>query len=320
MESLCGCNARIYDDSNKERSKVVDVANLFQETDESLNFCTLVYTVTMLRRLVREKKVDQNADAIMKLPLSMKEADDLVLAERHHLTLSKHAENKRIFTNIVKTLNDRRCYSRDDTSPRKLPRSPKSAVEQIVDAPPSFITAFGGETVNNSLVYGISVSHERRVVTLCFRGAETDIDWAPLNTKVYMEEISNPMKKHPSQTSTVKIHNQLYEFLMSPSLRDANNTSWTDISEYQEILEEQVIPTLMEYRGYKVLSMRLYVGDAMIEDVSFTFLSFFLQALCNGPQLGRCSSNLVCLPGCCGTRLINPKTSDMYKLWFFVCW
>ena len=285
MEILCGACPRIFDDSTKGRSKVVDVASLFQEIDESLDLCTLVYTLTMLRRLVRERKVDENADAIMKLPLSMKVANDLVLAERHHLTLSKHAENKRIFTNIVKTLNDRRCYSRDENSPRKSPRSPKTATEQIAHTPPPFITAFGGETANNALVYGISVSHVRRVITLCFRGAETDIDWASLNTKVYMKEISNPMKKHPSQAPTVKIHNQMHEFLMTPSLRDANNTSWTDITQYQEILEEQVIPTLMEYRGYKVRSIGLYVGDAILQDLSITitFLSSFLSALCNGP-------------------------------------
>jgi hypothetical protein len=252
METLCGLILETNSDDSSEESSSDVHASLFQEIDEALDMCTIVYTLTMLRRLVRKGKVDHNADAIMKLPLSMQEADNLILAQRHHLTVSKHAENKRIFTNIVKTLNDRKYYNRKDKSIRKsTAKSPRSVAEGITDVSPCFIIAFGGETSSNALKYGISVNHERKVVTLCFRGAETDIDWASLNTEVYMKEFSNPMKRHPSQPQTVKIHNQLHELLVTPSLRDTN-TTWTTINEYQEILEEQVIPTLMEHRGYKL--------------------------------------------------------------------
>jgi hypothetical protein len=269
METLCGAFPEaMSDDSSEESSSDGDVS-LFQEMDEALDMCTLVYTLTMLRRLVREGKVDRDADAIMKLPLSIQEADSLVLTQRHHLTLSKHAENKRIFTNIVKTLNDRKYYSAKDKSTRKsAAKSPRSVADEIENVSSCFIIAFGGETSSNALKYAISVNHERRVVTLCFRGAETDIDWASLNTEVCMKEFPNPMKRHPSQSQTVKIHNQLHELLVAPSLRDTN-TTWTTISEYQEILEEHVIPILMEHRGYKLHVTGHSLGGALATVFAF---------------------------------------------------
>jgi hypothetical protein len=254
--------------------------SLFQEIDEAVNICTLTYTLTMLRRLFREGKIskDKARKEIMHLPLSLEQANELVLEEKHHLTLSKYSENKRVFTSIVRTLEDREYYlshaSRPSISPAASPKSLRSFSSPLsqrtgsissssnnrsFDRPPAtvrvssaFITAFGGETTHNGLVYSISANVEHKVVTLCFRGAETDVDWAPLNTDVYMKGIANPMKRRQSsQPTTVKIHNQLHELLIRPTLR-ASETDWETLSEYQYILEEELVPTLLEYPGYKV--------------------------------------------------------------------
>lgn len=265
MDGLCVATEppEIDDDSTTASSRSDPGPSLFQEIDEAMNLCTLSYTLTMLRRLVREGKVQQRQDDIMRLPLSLDEANELVLHERYHLTLSKYSENKRVFTNIVKTLADRQYYlSHGPLSPNlsaRLSRSISDTVRSMERRDPPktvhvsscFLTAFGGETTHNGLVYSMSVNIERKTVTLCFRGAETDVDWAPLNKKVFMKDIPNPMKRHSSQSETVKIHNQLHELLIEPTLR-SSGADWHTVSEYREILEEHVVPTLLEHPNYKV--------------------------------------------------------------------
>jgi len=278
MDTLCAASASLErDDSTAASSRSDSGPSLFQEIDEAMNMCVLTYTLTMLRRLVREGKIKRGQEAIMRLPVSLDEADELVLEQKHHLTLSKYSEDKRAFANIVKTLSDREYYrshsrpssplsplasprrSRSQSDGRSGSRSGSRPFGRLSDIRPpatvhvssSFITSFGKESTCNGLVYGISVDIDRRVVTLCFRGAETDVDWAPLNTDVYMMDMSNPMKRHASQPPTVKIHNQLHELLIRPTLR-ALDADWKTLSEYDEILEEFVIPTLIEHPGYKV--------------------------------------------------------------------
>lgn len=274
MDALCAAtNSSEHDDSITAASSTSDEpsASLFQEIDEAVNICTLTYTLTMLRRLVQEGKITDRTEEIMHLPMSLQEANELVLEQRHHLTLSKYSDNKRIFTNIVKTLSDRQYYQ--SHPPPCSPRSPLSPSRRMssrsdsrssssrsssLDRPPrtvhvssSFLTAFGGETSQTGLVFAIGVNIDRKIVTLCFRGAETDVDWAPLNTDVYMKEIVNPMKRHASQSSSVKIHNQLHDLLIRTNLK-ASDSDWDAISNYSEILEEYVIPALIENPGFKV--------------------------------------------------------------------
>lgn len=245
MDILCNNVSHTKTDSSDGESTVEVETSLFEELDEALNLCTLVYTMTAMRRQVRENKITQGTRSIMQLPISIKNANELVLAEKHHLTLSKYAENKRAMSSIVQTLSDRQQVKSSSRRSRSNPR-------RVSDGSNSFITTFGDESGHNSLVYAISVNHERKIVTLAFRGMETDVDWAPLNTKVFMKEMPNPMKLHSSQASTVRIHNKLHEMLIVPTYRDTNADTWTKISEYHDLLEEQVIPTLIENPGYKV--------------------------------------------------------------------
>lgn len=300
--------------------------SLFEEIDEAINMCTLTYTLTMLRRLVREDKIQHRKEDFMRLPISLDEADELVLEEKHHLTLSKYSENKRVFTSIVKTLSDRQFYnshshlrtSGSPISPRSslMSRSRSGSRSALEVRPPatihvssSFITAFGGERSHNGLVFGMSVNIEHKTVTLCFRGAETDVDWAPLNTDVYMKDIPNPMKRHGSQPPTVKIHNQLHELLIRPTLKSANE-DWDMLSEYQEILEEHVIPTLLENPGYKVsLWVRMFPCHF---NVALPTCSLPLLAPRNGAQFRRFISYPLFLSCCRRTGLDDPKAGDVY--------
>lgn len=275
MAAFCGNTSLEHDDSTASSSSEHG-PSLFHEIDEAINVCTLTYTLTMLRRLVREGKIQRRQEEILRLPLSLDEANELVLEEKHHLTLSKYSENKRVFTSIVKTLSDRQYVQMHPpaSSPRSPLASPHRSRSALSDSrsgsrssstrsrsqlrPPAtvhvsstFITAFGGEATWNGLIYSISVDIDRKVVTLCFRGAETDVDWAPLNTEVHMKDLANPMKRHAAQPEKVMVHNQLYDLLIRPTLR-ASATDWETLSEYQEILEEFVIPALLENPGYKV--------------------------------------------------------------------
>jgi hypothetical protein len=76
-------------------------------------------------------------------------------------------------------------------------------------------------------------------------------DWAT-NYEIYMKEFDNPVKEHASQESVVRAHNGFHDYMFEPNHQGVKGPNGEDLSQYQEILQEHLIPILKLNLGYKV--------------------------------------------------------------------
>ena len=77
------------------------------------------------------------------------------------------------------------------------------------------------------------------------------MDWAT-NYEIYMKEVENPLKKHADQPPTVRFHNGFYDYLFEPNSQGVKGPNGEDLSQYQEIFQEHLLPILKRNLGYKV--------------------------------------------------------------------
>jgi hypothetical protein len=78
-----------------------------------------------------------------------------------------------------------------------------------------------------------------------------------------MREMSNPVKAHHGQNPTIRLHNGFHDYLFEPSSRGAKGPDGEPLSEYQEILQEHVIPVLKDNPGYKLYVTGHSLGAAL---------------------------------------------------------
>ena len=149
---------------------------------------------------------------------------------------------------------------------------------------PETIVAFDDEYAPQELVYMIQVNHRRKRVTITFRGSVTETDWAT-NYEIYMKDFENPMKAHASQEETVRAHNGFHDYMFEPNQRGAKGPDGEDLSEYQEILLQHLIPILNLNSGYKV-SGKQYISPGSKSSGPFSlfithYVAHRILALCN---------------------------------------
>lgn len=218
--------------------------NLYEEVDEMMEQCILIWPMAELRQRYREHKVEDTSGSIMKLPLTSKEIaqvidDNVRLFAKFTAERSDRPRND-IIMEKLDTIHRRRQRQRDLNIAR-------SGVTRELN---NFtILHLDDRSDSEELVYWMALDHKRRRLTVTFRGAGTKMDWVTAS-EIYMKEVSNPMKSQ----QTLKIHNGFHEYMFSPSSRGAKGPNGEDLSEYEEILRQHVIPELKKYPGYKVRS------------------------------------------------------------------
>jgi hypothetical protein len=224
--------------------------DLFTEVDEMMETCVLIYPLAELRRMVREGELQDESGAIMKTPLTHTQILSIVESKKEELVKTKFGDE--FYLDVLKTVEERNMMA-----------SPKSEEEaQPVNVSPSTIVAFDDEFEQEELVYAIDVNRARKRVTVCFRGSVTKTDWAT-NFEIYMKDVPNPVKSHRLQKPTIKFHNGFYNYLFEPSSRGATGPKGEPLSEYQEILQEHVLPVLKDNPGYKLYVTGHSLGAAL---------------------------------------------------------
>lgn len=234
---------------------------LYQETDEMLQACILIYPMADLRRFVREGIIQD--ESILKLPLTAAQVIQAVETHKDAL-VDTNAFGKEFHVDILQAIQERQLYTVQE----------KGATPEIHDQTlqSSTLVAFDDEFEKEELVYAIAINPSRKRITVVFRGSVTKTDWAT-NVETYMKEVPNPMAFHPSQEPTVHVHNGFYDYMFSPTERGATGPDGEPLSEYQEILQHHVLPVIEEYPGYKLYITGHSLGGALATLFAFEVAS-----------------------------------------------
>ena len=258
--------------------------DLYTEIDEMMEASILIYPLSELRRKVRQGEIKDETGKITGTPLTHAQVMDLVEGNEEELKGTQFAKEfyvevlrtleERSMTRNTKAASDRRAdlaafkpfskafddredmqggtrsvegFEADGTASEAITATAKKNVHLT----PSIILAFDDQFENEELVYMIELNHARKRITVCFRGTVNKTDWAT-NIQTYMKEVPNPMKAHSTQEDTIRVHNGFHDYLFAPSSRGAKGPKGEDLSEYEEILQEHVLPVIKKYPGYKV--------------------------------------------------------------------
>jgi Lipase (class 3) len=264
-----------------------DWPDLYTECDEMVETCVLVYLLAELRGLVRRGEATNKTEQVMRMPLPARDLMKVIDSSRELLTTNYStcgelaAYSTRFSLELLRTTDERlmRIKKRKKKARKENARqSPDKAddsnypeedgTKPIIGA--TTFLSFDDDLKKEELDYAIGVNHDRRRITICFRGSVvSNVEWAT-DFDSSMREVKNPMKMHSSQQPTMKVHSKLHDLLYAESLRKVaesgvagsgggagmNNLTirqggeaWT---EFMDILQNKVRPATCTYPGYKV--------------------------------------------------------------------
>ena len=231
IDDVCGFNnKKAGDDVDKDRlgpfrSDQHEWPNLYTEIADTFQACILVYPLAELRGLVRADKVKD--PSVLQLPMTQAKA--LQLLEQHQQAILETEEEQEFYQQVFDTAKARNMA--EDTNVQ--------------------IVAVDDKFEQQELVYSVHVDETQKKITVCFRGSVTKTDWAT-NYEILMKDVTNPFKGRSEQEDTIRVHNGFYDYLLKPSSRGAKGPNGEELSEYQEILQEHVLPILKQYPEFKV--------------------------------------------------------------------
>jgi len=198
---------------------------------------------------------------------------DFVESNRDKLIKSKFADD--FYLNILATAEERNMIKetsltmiQDDEIVGPDGESPTASGNKKEFKRPGHmvstsIIAFDDQFDQEELVYSVQVNHNRKRIMVCFRGSMTKMDWAT-NFSIYMQEIPNPVEqKGRDGPDTVKIHNGFRDYLFEKSSRGAKGPHGEPLSEYEEIMQQHVLPVLRQYPKYKLYVTGHSLGAAL---------------------------------------------------------
>jgi len=211
--------------------------DLYSEVDEMLECCVLLHPLVELRRLARAGELPQ--EQVLRIPLTRTDVWEIVEEHKHKLVATSMS---------------------DEFSLRTLAAAKERAETHLS---PTTIVAIDDEFEKEELVYSVEVNERRKRVTVCFRGSVTKTDWAT-NYEAYFKEVPNPMHhRHASQEETVRVHHGFHDYLFEASSRGVTGPNGEVLSEYQEILQEHVLPVLHDNPGFKLFICGHSLGGAL---------------------------------------------------------
>lgn len=217
--------------------------NLFTELTDMWKINVLLYPLAEARRLAGEKVIQE--DRVFMTPLSYKQLVDIIEEHGEKISKTETKVSKNLYRDILEAAHEFRILG--PSRELSLSMEVVDLVEKADDA---------------NLVYMISVDHSAKRVTICFRGSIHSSDWAT-GYELYMKDAPNPIKKHSSQKSTIKIHHRFYKALFKPSMRESDVPEGEGWTQYREILQDHVQPILRKNPGYKLYVTGYSYGAAL---------------------------------------------------------
>ncbi len=223
-----------------------DWPSVFDEVDDMLGACCLIYALADLRQKVRQEEID--LPMLLNLPQTILEVCRLLQANQDHLEYSELGNSFRsVLLEVV----------------AKQQQNAAAVVAEGGKQPD--LVAFNDNNDQEEMVYAIHINPTVKRITICFRGSASTLDWT-MDREIFMKSVNNPVPESKLQAgSKLLIHNGFYNYLCAPlgqvrrrahKHQRGNRLNELDgadeLSQCQEILQRHIFPLLKEYPGYKV--------------------------------------------------------------------
>lgn len=237
-------------DYSKEQSMV-----LLEEVGLMLDNSVLVYSISHLRQLVRDGKLE-DPDNYLQTPIRL--SDGLNLVEKHSDAIRENLGQKGT-ENYWGTLVDIK-----ERAEERL-ESYGTTLEEL-DASGSMhgFIEIGDSNQEDELVYSILLDRFHKLVSVQFRGTTTTKDIA-VDLKMFQWKVAtNPLKDVIGQPNSMKIHQGFHDYLYNPNKHSASPCSKFDL------IREQVMGLLEEKPGYKLYATGHSLGGALASLFAFS--------------------------------------------------
>lgn len=236
-------------DYSKEQSMM-----LLEEVGIMLDNSVLVYSISHLRQLVRDGKLE-DPDNYLQTPIRL--SDGLNLVEKHRDAMKDNLGQKGTqhywdaLVKIKERVDERLEYY--GTTLEELDAS--GSMHGYVEI---------GDLNQDELVYSILLDRFHKLVSVQFRGTTTTKDMAVDLNMFQWKVATNPLKDVIGQPNSMKIHQGFYDYLYNPSKHAVNPCSKFDV------IREQVMALLEEKPGYKLYATGHSLGGALASLFAFS--------------------------------------------------
>lgn len=223
-----------------------DWPSVFDEVDDMLGACCLIYALADLRQKARQEELD--VPTLLDLPLTILEACRLLQNNQDHLEYSELGNS---FHSVLLEVLAK--------------QQQKAALAVTEGGKQQELFAFNDSNDQEEMVYAIHVNPTVKRITICFRGSTSTLDWT-MDREIFMTSVDNPVPESMLRAGPkLLIHNGFYNYLCAPRgqirrrahkhqrgkrLKELDSSD--ELSQCQEILQRHIFPLLKEYPGYKV--------------------------------------------------------------------
>jgi len=196
--------------------------NLKDECFSMLQHSILVYGFVDLRSLQKKGKLISSEPSLLQklkdLPLKAKEAQQILIENREKLNPDE---------SVVE------CLKRT----QKMEKAGEEGLSEIV--------VFDDKNVKDALVYGITVLHSQKRITVVFRGSTTAFDWWT-DAQMKLCDRPNPLRGSGLHgvTKTIRVHHGFDRYMFAKDTEGG-------CSKYEAIFNHLIL-LLEEYPGYSV--------------------------------------------------------------------
>jgi len=225
---------------------------LFDEIIDMLDMSMLCYWVGDLRKLVKEKKLTDEAtvNALFQMPSTFNDLSGAL--EKNHDFLSIHQKRKQVFNfyaNTLKELSKRYSEISANASNHKL--------VELLHFEDEIEGKFGGP------VYAFSINHVRKRICIGFRGSKTAKDFM-CDWKTALSNIPNPLEDEArSGGDFIQVHHGFKEYLYDLSLESENSEGVLERQSLISHLLTEVAKVFEEYPDYRLYTTGHSLGAAL---------------------------------------------------------
>jgi hypothetical protein len=220
---------------------------LYEEADEMLQNSLLIYAVTDLRTLAKQKKLKNHPERILELPVTLSTALSMIEDNFELIQRELGDDQHELALSALKSIQER--YDRHHASLLSSSQRQRSGsgsgwmnpFRQENDSndnlKPAYLTKYGDDKPDKELVYAVGVDPVRRRVTVAFRGSVTPSDFV-CDACISFSKRENPLKKHvEGQESHIGIHHGFDEYLLKRRRKVlVGNSKYDEILEHVEEL------------------------------------------------------------------------------------